>query len=100
MAVRTRRRAPAEDDDGGIMGLEGLGTDPAPRATRTRAKRAASTPAAPRTGNRGKIAARTSSGKIMSKAAMIEKVSLEIHMYATLAVAGWELRDQIGRAHV
>lgn len=42
-----------------------------------------------------KVAARTSTGRIMSKAQMTDKVRAEVGMYLGLVVAGWEIRDPI-----
>lgn len=44
-------------------------------------------------GNRGKVAARTPSGRIMSKAAMQSKVAAELYTYLSLFIAAGELRD-------
>lgn len=68
----------------------GIGQDPPPR-TRTPRKRAA----VKATGNRGKIATRSTSGRIMSKAQMIDKVSAEVYMWLSLAANGWELSEEI-----
>lgn len=74
-----------------LPGLDQLDQDPAPAATRTRAKR---TPAKA-AGNRGKVPARTATGRIMSKAQMQAKVRDEVGMYLNLMAGGWEMRDPI-----
>jgi hypothetical protein len=68
-----------------------LGQDPAPSVRRPRRARATKSTA---TGNRGKIAARTASGKMMSKAAMVEKVSGEVYMYLGLFASGFEAMEE------
>jgi hypothetical protein len=74
-------------------GLESLGQDPTPTATRTPRKRVGRPAKA--VGNRGKISARSPSGRVMSKAQMIDKVSAEIYMYLSLAANGWELAEEL-----
>lgn len=76
-----------------LPGLDDLDKDPEPTAARTtRARRATPAKAA---GNRGKVPARTASGRIMSKAQMQSKVREEVAMYLSLMAGGWELRDPI-----
>lgn len=68
-----------------------LDLDPAPAAARTRAPRKAA--AVKATGTRGKIPARTPTGRVMSKAQMQAKVRDEVVMYLGLVHGGWDLRD-------
>lgn len=75
-----------------LPGLDDLDKDPEPTAARTTRTRRAPAKAA---GNRGKVPARTASGRIMSKAQMQSKVRDEVGMYLSLMAGGWELRDPI-----
>ncbi len=86
---RPRKATTAVLEDQEIPGLERLDQDPQPRATRGPGRPRKATTA----GARGRIAARTPAGRVMSKAAMQSKVREEIEMYLSLTVAGWELRD-------
>lgn len=85
-------RAPLTD--GGIE-LDKMDADPQPTTRRGPGRpRKTETADAPKSaGNRGKIAARTASGTIMSRAAMIAKVESELYTYFSLAVATWEIKD-------
>lgn len=88
-----RKRATVADDDT-LPGLSDLEQDPQPTAAPVRRgpgrprKATTSTARGP-----GKIPARTSSGRVMSKAQMESKVYNEVYTYLTLAHAAWELRD-------
>lgn len=88
---RRKTTAAAELGEAGLPGLDGLDHDPEPAATRTRTRRAPAKAA----GNRGKVPARTTGGRIMSKAQMTAKVREEIGMYLDLMAGGWEIRDPI-----
>lgn len=85
------RRAAADLVDQELPGLE-LDADPEPRAPRRGRPRKTTTPVKA-AGTRGKIPARTSSGQIMSKNAMISKVQGEIYTWLSLFAAAWEIRD-------
>lgn len=67
----------------------GVPADPAPKRGPGRPRKEVAT----EQGNRGRVPARTSSGRIMSKAAMQAKVGTELYSYLSLVAAGWELRD-------
>jgi hypothetical protein len=86
-----RPRTPTVTPDTDAIPAE-LGQDPPPR-TATASRRPIRS-AAKSTGNRGKIAARTASGKMMSKAAMVEKVSGEVYMYLSLIASAVETAEE------
>jgi hypothetical protein len=99
----TRRKTDQADDAGILDGQESLDFDPAPTALRPRTRArgavksvltAVKAPAAPRgPGRPRKMGPRTPSGRVMSKAQMVETVNREVTMYLLLGQAGWELRD-------
>ncbi len=64
-----------------------LPTDPEPAAAKTR-RPTGRPPGRPR-----KIAARTPSGRIQSKASLMAQVQTEAEMYLTLFVGAWGMRD-------
>lgn len=76
-------------EDTPLDGLEDLKTDPEPAAARPRRGR----PPKAATGSRGKIVARTSAGRIQSKAALIGQVRDELELYLTVFVGTWGMRD-------
>jgi hypothetical protein len=77
-----------------LPGLEDMDPDPTPTAARPTRARTRRTPAKA-AGNRGRVAARTPSGRIMSQTAMRNKVREEIGMYLALMQGAWDLRDPI-----
>lgn len=88
------RRAAAPLEDAPFPGMEDMEQDPQPAAVkrgpgrpRKNAAPAAAKPA------RGRIPSRAGTGRIMSKAAMQEKVSTEIYAVVSMMAAGWEFRD-------
>lgn len=44
-------------------------------------------------GNRGKIATRTASGRIQSRASLVAQVKAEVYLYLTVVAGAWSLRD-------
>lgn len=85
---------PGESKLPGMEGLGELDQDPQPAATRTRTRRTTKAAPAKAAGNRGKIAARTSSGRIMTKAQMTAKVRAELYLWCSAGVAIWDDRDE------
>lgn len=87
-----RRKATVDEfEEIPLPGADSLDPDPLPRAARGRPRKVAVKAA----GNRGRIPARGTGGRILSKTAMHNKVRDEIELYLSLTVAGWELRDPI-----
>lgn len=79
--------------DAELPGLEDLDQDPTPAAAKPRRGRPPGSRTTTGTGNRGRIPARTANGRIMTKAQMQAKVSVELYTYLSLFAATWEMRD-------
>lgn len=96
MARTTRRTstATAELEDVALPGLDDLQTDPEPApAKRTRRARSSATSSPRTTTSRGRIGTRSSSGRIMSKAAMVDKVTTELHFFLGLGFSVASVRE-------
>jgi hypothetical protein len=87
------RSAPALVENlGELSGLEDLPQDPAP-GKRGPGRPRGSTTTRKAVGNKARIPARTSTGKIMSKSEMAAKVKAELLMGSTALLALWDIKD-------
>lgn len=84
---RARRPLAELDPDGPLVEPASVPDDPRPRAARSvgRPRKAA--------GTRGRIAARTPTGRIASERDMIAKVRAEVGMWLEVGAGAWEMAD-------
>ena len=80
-----------DDDDEALVTPGAVPPDPRPRASRGAGRPRKTAPKL--AGNRGRIATRTASGRIMSEAQMVAKVRAELGMWLEIAAGGWEAAD-------
>lgn len=81
--ARTRRAAApvVELEDVALPGLDDLPHDPEPAPPKRTRRASSSTSSTRTTTSRGRIGTRASSGRIMSKAQMVDKVTTELHFF-------------------
>lgn len=91
-----RSKAAVPDED--ALPAHALDEDAPPKGARTRTARVSKVTGRP-VGRPRKAAPRTTSGRIMSKAQMVDQVRDEFELYLTLGIAPWAMRDEVcGRA--